>query len=88
MRKIRYTRLQITRATLLHTRKVHIKDTLQTRSKLLLMVMAYYLAPSGTAGGAAPVVGPQYCLPHPTSFAVMKHLLSLSEGDWMINDAA
>jgi len=88
MRKIRYTKLQITRATLLHTRKVHIKDTLQTRSKLLLMVMVYYLAPSGTAGGAAPVVGPQYCLPHPTSFAVMKHLLSLSEGDWMINDAA
>jgi hypothetical protein len=41
MRKIRYTRLQITRATLLHTRKVHIRDTLQTRSKLLLMVRAY-----------------------------------------------
>jgi len=24
--------------------------------------------PSGTYGGAAPMVGPQYCLPHPTSF--------------------
>jgi len=51
------------------------------RSKLLLMVRAYYLAPSGTAGGAAPVVGPQYYLPHPASFVVMKHPLSLSEGD-------
>jgi hypothetical protein len=47
-----------------------------------------YPAPSRTAGGAAPVVGPQYCLPHPASFAVVKHVLSLSEGDWTINDAA
>jgi hypothetical protein len=52
------------------------------------MVRAHYLAPSGTAGGAAPVVGLKYCLPHLASFAVVKHLLSLSEGDWMINDAA
>jgi len=52
------------------------------------MVRAYYLAPNGIAGGVAPVVGPQYCLPHPASFAVVKHLLSLSERDWMINDAA
>ncbi len=88
MRKIRYTRLQITRATLLHMRKVHIRDTLQTRNKFLLMVRAYYLAPSGTAGGAALVVGLQYCLSHPASFALVKHLFSLSEVDWMINDAA
>jgi hypothetical protein len=65
----------------LHTRKVHIRDTLQTRSKLLLMVRAYYLAPNGIASGVALVVGPQYCLPHPASFAVVKHLLSLSERD-------
>jgi len=45
------------------------------------MVMAYYLAPSGIVGGAAPVVGPQYYLPHLASFAVVKHLLSLSERD-------
>jgi len=51
------------------------------------MVRAYYLAPSGTAGGVAPVVGPQYCLLHPASFVVVKHPLSLSERDWMINDA-
>jgi len=88
MRKIRYTRFQITRATLLQTRKVHIRDTFQTRNKLFLMVRAYYLAPSGTTGGATPVVGPQYYLPHLASFTVVKHLLSLSEGDWMINDAA
>ncbi len=52
------------------------------------MVRAYYLAPSGTAGGAALVVGLQYCLSHPASFALVKHLFSLSEVDWMINDAA
>jgi len=34
------------------------------------------------------VTGPQYCLPHETTFAISKKVISFSGGDWTITDAA
>ncbi len=37
---------------------------------------------------AVVVTGPQYCLPHETTFAISKKVISFSGGDWTITDAA
>jgi hypothetical protein len=38
-------------------------------------------------GQALVVVGPHFCLPYETSFAITKHVISLSHGDWTIIDS-
>jgi hypothetical protein len=37
---------------------------------------------------AVVVTGPQYCLPHETTFGISKKVISFSGGDWTITDAA
>ncbi|CAK9215650.1 unnamed protein product [Sphagnum jensenii] len=34
------------------------------------------------------VVGPHFCLPYETTFAITKHVISLSHGDWTIIDSS